>query len=101
MMRRLLLFLPAFLFIGEVFAQSSKINRADSIRIKALYKKAFAAETYSQQRQLILDSILMIDRTQAYAWQQKGMPLCKQKKYELGMSYIDSAVKYDKAYQWL
>lgn len=42
-----------------------------------------------------IDSALHYLTQDAYLWQQKGMPLIKQMKYELGIRYIDSAVKYD------
>ncbi|PWJ38550.1 tetratricopeptide repeat protein [Sediminitomix flava] len=51
---------------------------------------------YSQERQAILDKGLAEDSTIAYLWQQKAMPLFKQGKYEIGMDYIDKAVKYDR-----
>ncbi len=50
---------------------------------------------YSSQRQAEIDKGLAKDSTIAYLWQQKAMPLFKQGKYEIGMTYIDQAVKYD------
>jgi tetratricopeptide (TPR) repeat protein len=73
----------------------------DTARINTLYRKAFASALHSSERQAYLDSVLLIDHTQTYAWQQKAMPLFKQKKYEAGMPFLDSAVKYDKSYRWL
>ena len=73
----------------------------DTTRINSYFRKAFKCELYSWQRQAYMDSILALDHTNAYAWQQKGMPLLKQKKYELAMPYNDSAVKYDAGYKWL
>ena len=46
-----------------------------------------------------LDEGLKKDSTISYLWQQKAMPYFKAKKYEIGMSYIDKAVKYD-AERW-
>lgn len=43
-----------------------------------------------------LNKGLKIDSTIAYLWQQKAMPYFKAKKYEVGMKFIDKAVKYDK-----
>lgn len=43
-----------------------------------------------------LNKGLQIDSTIAYLWQQKAMPYFKAKKYEVGMEFIDKAVKYDK-----
>jgi len=42
-----------------------------------------------------LDEGLAQDSTIAYLWQQKAMPYFKSRKYEVGMEYIDQAVKYD------
>jgi len=50
---------------------------------------------FSTEWQDELDKALEIDSTIAYLWQQKAMPLFKQGKYELGMSFLDKAVKYD------
>ena len=41
-----------------------------------------------------LDDGLKKDSTISYIWQQKAMPYFKAKKYEVGMNYIDQAVKY-------
>jgi tetratricopeptide (TPR) repeat protein len=46
-------------------------------------------------------SALLIVPKASQLWQQKAMPLFKQKKYELGMPFLDSAVKYDKTNHWL
>lgn len=43
-----------------------------------------------------LDTMLAKDSTVAYFWQQKAMPYFKQRKYEVGMKYLDKAVLYDK-----
>ncbi|MEJ4088347.1 hypothetical protein [Galbibacter orientalis] len=42
-----------------------------------------------------LDKGLAVDSTIAYLWQQKAMPYFKARKYEVGMEYIDKAVKYN------
>ncbi len=54
---------------------------------------------FSIERQQALDKGLKRDSTIAYLWQQKAMPLFKQRKYQLGMSFIDKAVKFDK-FSW-
>lgn len=51
---------------------------------------------YSREREEEIDKGLKIDSTIAYLWQQKAMPLFKQGKYEVGMDFIDKAVKYDR-----
>jgi len=55
---------------------------------------------YSQDRDAELAKGLALDSTIAYLWQQRAMPLFKQGKYELGMEYIDKAVRYDRS-NWL
>jgi tetratricopeptide (TPR) repeat protein len=45
--------------------------------------------------QKCLDEGLAKDSTIAYLWQQKAMPYFKVRKYEIGMMYVDKAVKYD------
>ena len=45
-----------------------------------------------------LDMGLERDSTIAYLWQQKAMPYFKARKYEVGMKYIDKAVKYAPEY---
>lgn len=53
-----------------------------------------------QEWQQHLDEGLKQDSTIAYLWQQKAMPYFKAQKYEVGMAYIDKAVKFDpKRYQ--
>lgn len=47
-----------------------------------------------------LDSGLAEDSTIAYLWQQKAMPYFKCRKYEVGMTYLDKAVLYDRE-RWL
>lgn len=47
-----------------------------------------------------LDLGLKEDSTIAYLWQQKAMPYFKAKKYEVGMKYLDKAVRYDRE-SWL
>ncbi len=49
-----------------------------------------------KEYQACLDAGLKKDATIAYLWQQKAMPYFKVKKYEVGMEYLDQAVKYDK-----
>lgn len=41
-----------------------------------------------------IDAGLKKDSTIAYLWQQKAMPYFKERKYEVGMKYIDKAVFY-------
>jgi tetratricopeptide (TPR) repeat protein len=71
------------------------------VRLRYLLNKAGSVPTYSVKRQLYLDSALAIVPDNAQLWQQKAMPLFKQQKYEVGMPFLDSAVKYDTEKHWL
>ncbi len=72
----------------------------DSIIKEHLENGAWKTGLYSKEWQEEIDKGLMKDSTIAYLWQQKAMPLFKQGKYELGMKYLDQAVKYDTDGQW-
>jgi len=78
-----------------------KLNAQDSTRFVKYIDKVGEFPLFSMKRQQYLDSALSIVPRAAYLWQQKAMPLFKQKKYETGMPYLDSAVKYDKKNNWL
>lgn len=71
----------------------------DSIINKYLKNGAWKYWVYSQEWQDEVDKGLAADSTIAYLWQQKAMPLIKQGKYEIGLEYLDQAVKYDRQ-QW-
>ncbi len=87
--------------IGVCFTFSHLLlAQENSKTVDSLFLRAFSTYTYSAKRQKILDSIIKIDPKNAYAWQQKAMPLFKQKKYEIALPYLDSAVKYDKEFHW-
>ena len=76
------------------------ITKPDSLLLNRYLDSVRAVPVFSQRHQRYLDSALAIKPWKASWWQQKAMPLFKQKKYEAGMSYLDSAVKYD-AYSWI
>ncbi|WP_034886237.1 tetratricopeptide repeat protein [Gillisia sp. JM1] len=63
---------------------------------KYLKNGAWKHESYSREYQEEINKGLAKDSTIAYLWQQKAMPLFKQGKYEIGMEFIDKAVKYDR-----
>jgi len=69
----------------------------DSIIDEHLKNGAWKKGLYSNEWQEEIDKGLAKDSTIAYLWQQKAMPLFKQGKYELGMPFLDKAVKYDRA----
>ncbi|MBT8234263.1 MAG: tetratricopeptide repeat protein, partial [Bacteroidia bacterium] len=68
----------------------------DTIIKEHLENGAWTKALYSKEWQEEIDKGLAKDSTIAYLWQQKAMPLFKQGKYELGMDYIDKAVKYNR-----
>ncbi len=85
--------------ISNTYAQT--VLPKDSARVNALFRKTFQCDLYSQERQLYLDTILSINHGYAWAWQQKAMPLFKQRKYSLAIPFLDSAVRYQKNVEWL
>ncbi|WKK76748.1 hypothetical protein QYS49_05560 [Marivirga salinae] len=74
-------------------------KRQDSIIQEHLKEGAWKYSYYSPEWQEEIDKGLAKDSTIAYLWQQKAMPLFKQGKYEIGMPYLDKAVKYNRR-QW-
>jgi hypothetical protein len=86
---------------STLFAQFPKkpLSLNDSLLLKKYVDSAFRQSLYSHKRDAYLDSALAISPSYAYLWQQKSNPTVKQRKYELSIQYLDSAVKYDrKAY---
>jgi len=87
----------------EIKTKSSKIEitlkftpeQQDSLIDIYLKHGAWQEDPYSQEWQKEIDKGLKVDSTVAYFWQQKAMPLFKQGKYEIGMPFIDKAVKYN------
>ncbi len=76
-------------------AQTSAFR--DSIRERYLKNGAWMHPISSKEYGRCIDSALALSPHDAYLWQQRGMPYFKQMKYQEGMPYIDSAVKYDSA----
>lgn len=72
----------------------------EEILNECLKNGAWKHNLYSREWQEEIDKGLAKDSTIAYLWQQKSMPLFKQGKHELGLKYIDKAVKFDRHY-WL
>lgn len=92
--RLLLLFAPILLFSQD----GNMIRALDGAQKKILLDlvtKDSKVSLFSVQHQLYLDSIISILPKDPFFWQQKAMPLFKQKKYELGMNYLDKAVELD------
>lgn len=81
-------------------SESSELNvdkeRQEEIINEHLKNGAWKYSLYSQEYQSEIDKGLAKDSTVAYLWQQKSMPLLKKRKYEIGIEYLDKAVKYDR-----
>lgn len=105
-MKNILLAISSFLIIScsttdnsskpvvEIAPKATSKEMQDSIINEHLKNGAWKKGLYSQEWQEEIDKGLAKDSTIAYLWQQKAMPLFKQGKYEIGMAYIDEAVKY-------
>ncbi|WP_129535819.1 tetratricopeptide repeat protein [Chryseobacterium sp. 3008163] len=95
-----------FLFCNCFFAQNhdlkkqQPINR-DSIIEQYLKNGAWQYPMFSKQWQINIDKALAILPNDPYLWEQKAMPFFKQKKYELGMIYLDKAVNLDNTNHYL
>ncbi|ESU24519.1 hypothetical protein FEDK69T_09680 [Flavobacterium enshiense DK69] len=98
------IFLTLTLF---TYAQQQNRLNADKKKAQEAIVKEYLTDcalkyNYSYQMaewQACLDAGLKKDSTIAYLWQQKAMPYFKARKYEIGMVFIDKAVKYD-AERW-
>jgi tetratricopeptide (TPR) repeat protein len=98
-----IIFLVAVMLSHQVYAQNNSLQEyagkpisvRDSLLVNRYLDSVNVVSIFSQKRQRYLDSALTIAPWEASWWQQKAMPLFKQKKYETGMPYLDSAVKYD------
>ncbi len=71
-------------------------EKQEEIIDEYLKNGAWKHESYSREWQEEINIGLAKDSTIAYLWQQKAMPMFKQGKYEIGIKYIDNAVKYDR-----
>ena len=89
-----LLLLPIFLHAQVPSNTDPPAQSRDSIISEHLKHGAWKHSYYSREWQEEIDKGIAKDSTIAYLWQQKAMPLFKQGKYELGMQYIDKAVRY-------
>ncbi len=71
-----------------------QLTAKDSVKLNHYFDKLERTPLFAQKRGLYIDSVLAISPKNAYLWQQRAMPLFKQKKYEIGMPYLDKAVEY-------
>lgn len=81
---------------NKVIEFSPDKDKQEEIINEHLKNGAWKHELYSREWQEEIDKGLSKDSTIAYLWQQKAMPMFKQGKYEIGMEFIDMAVKYDR-----
>ena len=70
-------------------------ERQEEIINEHLKNGAWKYQMMSQEWLQEIDKGLAKDSTIAYLWQQKAMPWLKMRKYEVGIGYLDKAVKYD------
>jgi tetratricopeptide (TPR) repeat protein len=89
----LLVFFNSQVLLGQ---SASSTARQEQVIEQYLRKGAWKFPMYSQEWQLEIDKGLKEDSTIAYLWQQKAMPLYKQKRYAEGLPYLDKAVLYNR-----
>jgi tetratricopeptide (TPR) repeat protein len=87
-------------FAKSALSQEHKATPAQTKIIeKYLENGAFQFSYFSKEWQVCIDEGLKEDSTIGYLWQQKAMPLFKQRKYDYAMGFLDKAVFYDSS--WL
>ncbi len=74
---------------------SGSYRKAEGNYERTLEHGAWQHELNSRECLETIDKGLEKDSSISYLWQQKAMPLFKQGKYEVGMEFIDQAVKYN------
>jgi len=82
--------------VAESIKKQQDIITEESLNCAAKHNYTIQMKEWQE----CLDAGLEKDSTIAYLWQQKAMPYFKVRKYEIGMSFLDKAVKYDKK-EWL
>lgn len=100
MSRILMIFLMLFGITraGYSYAQT---NEQEQVYSRYLENGAWKHHLFSREWGCCIDSALNILPHDASLWQQRAMPFFKQKKYQVGMRYLDSAVKYDKEKEYI
>jgi hypothetical protein len=96
-----ILFLLAFHFAIATFGQANEeLNKKkQEAIIEEFLTNGAQKYNYNYQMaewQKCLDEGLGKDSTVARLWQEKAMPYFKARKYEIGMTYVDKAVLYDR-----
>jgi tetratricopeptide (TPR) repeat protein len=95
-MKKIILLISLSSFLNCI----SQINEIENEKnqksiIREHLGNALKYKIFSKDYQDNIDLGLRKDSTISYLWQQKAMPYFKSRKYEIGMIYIDKAVKYD------
>lgn len=101
-MKKIIVLLLVFFLISCKDQSSSKpiiissvyTEKQEAIIDKYVYNCADTYNYNAPEYQECLTTGLKKDSTVAYLWQQKAMPYFKAQKYEVGMNFIDKAVKY-------
>jgi tetratricopeptide (TPR) repeat protein len=95
-MKKIILVLVGIFTIFS-FSQSDKKKLQDAIEEEFLTNCAakYPYTTRMTEWQNCLDQGLKKDSTIAHLWQQKAMPYYKARKYEVGLPFLDKAVKFD------
>ena len=92
-----ILFLALLILIGCSIKQEEKPEKKSYPSEEEVTKKYLNHHFhyFSPEWQLYLDSAILMNPTVAYFYQQKAMPLYKQRKYEAGLPYLNKAVELD------
>ncbi|WP_300675639.1 tetratricopeptide repeat protein [Soonwooa sp.] len=91
-----LIFLLPFFGFSQNFESFKNLNETQKQEVLKILQDDSQASLFSIKHQKNLDKLLEFMPNEAFLWQQKAMPLFKQRKYELGMQYLDKAVALDK-----
>ncbi|HEY0651525.1 MAG TPA: tetratricopeptide repeat protein [Chryseosolibacter sp.] len=91
-----LLLVASLSLTAQTIPENSKAQKQDAIVDKYLKNGAWKFHMYSEEWQRHIDLGLKEDSTIAYLWQQKAMPLYKQKRYQEGLPFLNKAVRYNR-----
>ena len=76
--------------------QLQKTTLSDEAVVKRyLENGAYRYHYFSPEWQVYLDSAILLKPAMAYLYQQKAMPYFKQRKYQVGLHYLEKAVRLD------
>ena len=75
--------------------QSALSQTVEEVEKRFLTNGAYRYPYYAQEWQTYLDSAIAVLPGLAEFWQLKAMPFFKERKYDVGMVYLDKAVALD------